>query len=115
MRAVLLLLLFPFYALAASDAGKPFMDCGKGDYVLFYPKDERSFIQVNGYQPLNQTVKYLGAQGDSSAMLVTLPFSRNLMLQWEKLPKRQRLYVYDYPDGVHPRMVEKIDCKWMNK
>ncbi|WP_312630948.1 hypothetical protein [Pantoea piersonii] len=113
MRKFLLLLLLPFTSFAASDAGQPFMNCGDGDYILYYPKDDRSFIQVNGYQPLNQTIKYLGEQGDSSAMLVSMPFSRDMMLQWEKMPKRQRLYIYDYPDGVHPRMVEKIDCKWI--
>lgn len=115
IRLMALFVVFVSLPSFSSDAGKPFMNCGGGDYVLYYPPSDNDFVYVNGNRPLNQTVKYLGEQGDSRSMIITWPFSRNLMLQWEKLPKRQRLYVYDYPDGVHPRMIEKNDCVWIKR
>lgn len=114
-RLLLFIFLIVSVSTEAADAGKNFMNCGTGDYILSYPPTDNDFVYVNGSRPSNQTVKYLGDPGDSRRMLVTWPFTRNLMLQWEKLPTRQRLYVYDYPDGVHPRLIEKNDCIWIKR
>ena len=105
----LVLMLFSCFAQAA----KPFMSCADGDYLLSTCVE--GYVCVNDREPLTQKVNYLNKEKDGSAMIVTLPFSRDSMGQWEKRPERQRLYIYDYPDGVHPRLLEKANCKWLTK
>jgi hypothetical protein len=102
-----------FASVSAMAANVPFMDCGDGDYLL--SSCEEGYVCVNGSPPVNQQVTYLNKEKDGAAMIVTLPYTMNLMVQWEKLPNRQRLYIYDYPDGVHPRLTEKVDCHWLKK
>lgn len=90
-------------AWAKALANNPPIECGAGDYVLTV---RNNHILINGAAPIQQHILL----NEGHQLTVWLLEGMGEAAEYQRNGKDMQLKLFDYPDGVHPRLADRMDC-----
>lgn len=105
--ALMLTLVSTSTIAATQDANLP-LECGAGDYVVSISNNT---ILINGEVPIQQQVLL----NKGHQLKVWLLESMGQAAEYQRDGRDMQLKLFDYPDGVHPQIYDRMDCRIVHR